>query len=543
MNQTKKIYCSKKMSESKIPNIPKTINFDELKTYILNRVKKVGDHLIWISEYDELLTVELPRRIANFHVDKSPTALLFMYQNRIVEMDTNIRLIRICEVAMCIWHCVESHVNMISVTEMNDYDYEKACIRFNGYCSPQNQVTKCIDFNGSTNQHGYGNFGFLGHSTTAHRAAWQLANGKDIPDQLIVRHQCVPKNKLCVNPDHLILGTDKDNARDEINGGYVKRGADCRAAKITEEKALEIIASYKNGKTQIERAEQFDVSTAIIGQLDNAKTWKHLFSEEDLKKRIKEPLKALSREEVLNIRQFSKSNSVQECANRFDVSTSTIRDILFERSHQFVHEDLETEQKNIMEHELKRKDKYFEKTKNRIKNSSTLFIDENNNTHWLWKNDKSQNSRVKYYRTWLFSDVMHVHQVSYMSFNKLCAIDPSKVIRHKCKYKHCVNPDCLELGTYLENAMDRIRDGTSCRGEKHSQVTIDEQTATKIKQTKGIMTKKERSIAYGVSYSIVKGIDCGKSWKHVKVEKPDTCTENELRNFIQEKNKKRKLED
>ena len=62
-------------------------------------------------------------------------------------------------------------------------------------------------------RNGYGRFGTsaLNRSTLAHRTSYSLTFG-DIPEGMHVLHKC--DNPPCVNPDHLFLGTDKDNAQD-----------------------------------------------------------------------------------------------------------------------------------------------------------------------------------------------------------------------------------------------------------------------------------------------------------------------------------------
>lgn len=47
--------------------------------------------------------------------------------------------------------------------------------------------------------------------TTAHRVAWMAANG-DIPEGDTVDHKC--RNRPCINPGHLRLLSNEDNARD-----------------------------------------------------------------------------------------------------------------------------------------------------------------------------------------------------------------------------------------------------------------------------------------------------------------------------------------
>lgn len=66
----------------------------------------------------------------------------------------------------------------------------------------------------------YGMMTFNGKSTAMHRISWILAYG-EIPDGLWVLHKC--DNRLCVRPDHLWLGTPKDNTQDMMRKGRHKK--------------------------------------------------------------------------------------------------------------------------------------------------------------------------------------------------------------------------------------------------------------------------------------------------------------------------------
>lgn len=49
------------------------------------------------------------------------------------------------------------------------------------------------------------------HGTTAHRCAWVYFTKKQIPEGMVIDHMC--KTKRCVNPDHLRMITNFENAR------------------------------------------------------------------------------------------------------------------------------------------------------------------------------------------------------------------------------------------------------------------------------------------------------------------------------------------
>lgn len=75
----------------------------------------------------------------------------------------------------------------------------------------------CWTWTGCKSPKGYGQILFNDNKIhLAHRVSYIMANGL-IDSSLLVRHKC--DNPSCVNPDHLELGTYKDNNRDKIERG------------------------------------------------------------------------------------------------------------------------------------------------------------------------------------------------------------------------------------------------------------------------------------------------------------------------------------
>lgn len=76
--------------------------------------------------------------------------------------------------------------------------------------------TGCWNWQGSRRGFGYGALSLNGRTKSAHRVSYEVFTGP-IPGGQVVRHKC--DNPPCVNPGHLVLGSQADNTADMVERG------------------------------------------------------------------------------------------------------------------------------------------------------------------------------------------------------------------------------------------------------------------------------------------------------------------------------------
>lgn len=138
---------------------------------------------------------------------------------------------------------------------------------------------ECWEWHGSRcgKNRAYGQILFKGHKITAHRASWILAHpGESIPEGMDVCHTC--DNGACVNPDHLFVGTARDNMLDKIKKGRsnMPRGVETGMHKLNDTIVRDIRAAVAQGMSRKMLAQHYGVSEVTVTMIVNRKTWRHV---------------------------------------------------------------------------------------------------------------------------------------------------------------------------------------------------------------------------------------------------------------------------
>ncbi len=190
-----------------------------------------------------------------------------------------IKVIIICPVHGQTMQTPFDHHKKIHGCRRCSYENDKKYDHVAAFKSRLSQPTEsgCIEWLGHTTKkvNGYGVIGYNhGHKLT-HRFAWELVHG-EIPKGLFVLHKC--DNRICVNVEHLFLGTLKDNAIDMFakGRGHITYGEDCHNAKLNEKLVLRMREYYKRGFSQTDIRFIFNLPQTTVQKVVNKLTWKHI---------------------------------------------------------------------------------------------------------------------------------------------------------------------------------------------------------------------------------------------------------------------------
>jgi len=84
----------------------------------------------------------------------------------------------------------------------------------------QTYIGACWIWQGCFFQNGYGHYILKRKDYRAHRVAYEIVY-ESVPEDKVVCHKC--DNPSCVNPNHLFLGSPKENTHDMMEKGRLNR--------------------------------------------------------------------------------------------------------------------------------------------------------------------------------------------------------------------------------------------------------------------------------------------------------------------------------
>ncbi len=124
--------------------------------------------------------------------------------------------------------------------------------------------TECWNYKGAVRENGYCRTTFKMKPWYIHRLSYLAFKG-DIPEGIDVCHSC--DNRRCCNPEHLFLGTRKENMEDALKKGRIAKGSMLPQAKLTEQDIIDIIKRSKGAELYKDIANCYNVCVQTIGKI------------------------------------------------------------------------------------------------------------------------------------------------------------------------------------------------------------------------------------------------------------------------------------
>ncbi len=192
----------------------------------------------------------------------------------------------------------------------------------------------CWEWVGGKDKDGYGTF--KSHHLEqkfmrAHRWSYAYHNNTTIQQWANICHKC--DNPSCVNPDHLWIGTVKENQRDKWDKGRanISTGERLPQSILTEAQVRNILIDPRPNSRI---AADYGVASQTIASIKNKDSWQHITDVDPVKAKRVSPRKGVSDkitpEIVRDIRSGKETG--KQLAEKYGITQQTVCDIRKRRS-------------------------------------------------------------------------------------------------------------------------------------------------------------------------------------------------------------------
>lgn len=139
----------------------------------------------------------------------------------------------------------------------------------------------CWEWDRPAASNGYAQICVRNKTCMPHIESFKIHKGP-VPRGMVVMHTC--DNRLCINPEHLVLGTQSLNVADKVAKGRQAKGSGHGVAKLTEEAAAYILEQYAAARVTGQTvpgtvpglAKRFGVSEFAIRRITRGDGWRHV---------------------------------------------------------------------------------------------------------------------------------------------------------------------------------------------------------------------------------------------------------------------------